>query len=64
MFSTLINLATTAVTTLWRPLIYPLARNVLHRLNSYLTYAEDSGLSSPGSLIVARSTESSSGNNG
>jgi hypothetical protein len=36
VFATLANLATSAVATTWRPLLYKVAGTVLHRLGSYL----------------------------
>jgi len=36
IFSTLINYATTTASTIWKPMLYKFAGNILHRLGSYL----------------------------
>lgn len=36
IFANLINYATTAVSTIWKPMAYKFAGNILHRLGSYL----------------------------
>lgn len=41
LFANLINYATTAVSTIWKPLVYKFAGNILHRLGSYLMESAD-----------------------
>lgn len=55
VFASLINLATSAISTLWRPLVVPVAKNILHRLGSYLNDGSDIPTSCPGSICIAQS---------
>jgi len=62
VFSALLNVATTVVTTIWRPLVYNVAGNILRRMGSYLISSSEAGLSSPGSIAVDNLTSSQTGN--
>lgn len=53
IFGTLANLATSAISTIWRPMVYKAAGNVLHRLGSYLINSAEPTTASPGSIAVS-----------
>jgi hypothetical protein len=55
VFSVLLNLATTAVSTIWRPLAYKVAETVLGRLKRYLMSSDDDDNVSPGAIAIDRS---------
>jgi len=52
VFGSLLNLATTAVSTIWRPLAYQVARTVLDRLKRYLMSGDDDDTTSPGTIAI------------
>lgn len=54
IFSSLINYATTTAATIWKPMVYKFAGNILHRLGSYLMESEDQTTSSPGTLYISK----------
>lgn len=54
IFSSLINYATTAAATIWKPMLYNFAGNILHRLGSYLMHGDTPSTSSPGQLIISK----------
>jgi len=54
VFSTLINYSTAALATIWKPMVYKFAGNILNRLGSYLIESADDSTSSPGVLYIAK----------
>lgn len=55
IFSSLINYATARVSTIFKPMVYKFAGDILHRLGSYLMESADETTSSPGTLYVSTS---------